>query len=212
MPASAPRKYAPRLPREERRELLLDATLRLLAEHGFGGISMEAVAREAEIAKTVVYDAFANKRELLQALLEREQERAFADIASALPTPPLSGDPLSILADSITSLLEAVRRRPETWRLILLPPEGTPPSVRADVERNRARLLRQIEPMAAWGAGQLGLGHLDPELTAHTILALAESSARLTLTQPRNFPPRRIADYTSDVLAVIARGRVARSS
>jgi AcrR family transcriptional regulator len=207
MASSTRRKYSPRLPREERREQLLDAALDLLAAEGFGGISMEAVAREAEIAKTVVYDAFANKEELLQALLEREQQHAFTDIVAALPKPPLEGDPLAILGESITAFLDAVRRRPASWRLILLPAEGTPPSVRAYVDRNRELLLRQIEPMVAWGEKQLGLEQVDPELTAYTILALAESSARLTLTQPRRFPPKRIADFTSDMLAVIARGR-----
>lgn len=210
MAVTSRRKYTPRMPREERREQILDATLRLIAERGFGGISMEAVAREAEIAKTVVYDAFGNQRELLQALMRREQERTFSDIAAALPTPPLAGDPLAILEESIVTTLEGVRRHPDTWKLILLPAEGTPPMVRAEVDRHRKRLLRQIEPMAAWGAEQLGLGHLDPELIAHTILALAESAARLTLTEPRRFPPKRIAGFTGDVLAVIARGRPSR--
>ena len=82
------RRYANRLPRAERREQLLDAALTLIAEHGFGGLSMEAVAREAEIAKTVVYDAFANQEVLLTALLEREQERVFSTIADAVPTCP----------------------------------------------------------------------------------------------------------------------------
>jgi AcrR family transcriptional regulator len=63
---------------------------------------MEAVARARRTSpKTVVYDAFGNQRELLRALLEREQERMLSAIAAALPTPPLSGEPADILADGL---------------------------------------------------------------------------------------------------------------
>jgi AcrR family transcriptional regulator len=203
MATSTRRKYSPRMPREERREQLLDAALHVIATRGFDGISMEAVAREAEIAKTVVYDAFGNQAEMLRALFEREQDRALSDVAAAMPTPPITGDPADVLVESITTLLEAVRRNPDTWRLILLPADGTPPALRANVDRHRAALLRQMEPLVAWGAGQLGLGHLDPELAAHTILAGAENAARLTLTQPRRFTPQRLAGFAADLLGAL---------
>jgi AcrR family transcriptional regulator len=205
MTASPPRKRSPRLPRAERREQLLDAALRLIAERGYGGASMEAVAREADIAKTVVYDAFGDLRGLLQALYEREQERVLSALAAAVPTPPLEGEPAEILAESIRTALEEVRRHPEAWRLILLPADGTPPSLRDEVSRHRERLVRQIEPMAAWGIAELGLGDLDPELAAHAILAGAEDAARLTLTHPRRFPPERIAGFAADLITAITR-------
>jgi AcrR family transcriptional regulator len=202
---STRRPRSPRLPRSERREQLLDAALHLISTQGFSAVSMEGVAREADIAKTVVYDAFGSVRELLGALLEREQERTLTAVAAAIPTGPLEGDPLEILTASLVSLLEAVRAHPDTWRLILLPAEGTPPAVRANVDRHREQLLRQIEPIAAWGLKRLGLGHLDSELTAHTLLAVSESAARLTLTEPRKFTPQRIAGFTADLLAAIGR-------
>jgi AcrR family transcriptional regulator len=210
MATSPTRKYSPRLPREERREQLLDAALRIIAADGFSGVSMEAVAREADIAKTVVYDAFGNKRELLGGLLEREQERVLSSIGAAMPALPLAGDPTQILANGLEAVLDAVHRHPETWRLILLPADGTPPSVRAEVERHREQLLRQMEPLVAWGAERLGFDHLDPELTAHLILGTAENAARLTLTQPRRFPPERLAGFAVDVLSAISPGAPGR--
>ncbi|MGH2953888.1 MAG: TetR/AcrR family transcriptional regulator [Solirubrobacterales bacterium] len=213
MTTAAPtrRRYSPRMPREERREQLLDATLRLIAEHGFGGVSMEAVAREAEIAKTVVYDAFGGKGELFQALFEREQERVLGAIAEAVPTPPLAGDPAAILVDSITTVLESVHRNPETWRLIVLPADGTPPALREEVNRHREQLVHQIEPMVEWGVANLSLGRLDVELGAHAIIAGAEDAIRLTLTYPERFPPDRVAGFAGDLLAAIA-GPPARSA
>lgn len=200
------RRYSPRLPREQRRDQLLDATLKLIARHGLTGVSMEAVAREAEIAKTVVYEAFGDKPALLQALFEREQQRVLTAIAAAVPVPPLAGDPAEILAASITTALEAVRRHPDAWRLILLPADGMPLSLREEVSRHRDGLVRQIEPMVAWGGEQLGLGHLDHELAAHTIIGAAEDAARLTLAHPKRFPPERIAEFTVELIRAFSRG------
>ena len=205
MAVSTRRRYSPRLPREERREQLLDATLGLISAEGFGAVSMEGVAREADIAKTVVYDAFANQDALLQALFEREQERALSDIAAAIPTFPIDGDPIDILIESLTTVLEAVRSHADTWRLILLPADGTPLVIRSEVDRHRDLLIRQLEPIVAWGVKELGLDRLDPELTAHTILAISENAARLTLTEPRRFTPRRLADFAADLLAAVVR-------
>jgi AcrR family transcriptional regulator len=194
------------MPREERREQLLGVALELISAHGFAGLTMEGVAREAKIAKTVVYDLFGNRGELLHALLEREQERALADVAAAIPA-SLDGQPLDLLSQSLTTVLEAVRAHPDTWRLILLPAEGTPPAVRTSVDRHRERLVAQIEPMVAWGVGQLGLGGLEPELTAETILALFENAIRLTITKPDQYPPERIATFVGGLAAAIARER-----
>lgn len=202
--AVSPRRYSPRLPREVRREQVLDAALHLIASRGFAGVSMEAIAREAEIAKTVVYDAFGNQAELLKALFEREQGRTLAAIAASMPTPPLDGDPAQILAASLESLLGEVRANADTWRLIVLPADGTPPALREEVNRHRERLVSQIEPMVAWGTGRLGISGLDNELAAYAILAGAEDAVRLTLTHPRRFPPERIAGFAADLVSAVA--------
>ncbi|MGI9021000.1 MAG: TetR/AcrR family transcriptional regulator [Solirubrobacterales bacterium] len=199
------RRYTPRLPRSERREQILDATLHLIAENGFGGVSMEAVAREVGVAKTVVYDAFANKEKLLNALFAREQQRTLAEIAAVIPTPPLEGEPAEILATSVERLLKAVAEHPDAWRLILMPADGMPSVVRDEVNRHREGLVDQIQPMIAWGMERLGIGSLDSELAAAGILGAAENAARLSLTDPKRFPPQRIAEFAADVVTTIRR-------
>ena len=206
MAVTTRRRYSPRMPREQRREQLLGVALELISAHGFGGLTMEGVAREAKIAKTVVYDLFGNREELLHALLAREQERALSDVAAAIPV-SLDGEPIDLLMGSLSTVLEAVRRHPDTWRLILLPAEGTPPAVRASVDRHRDQLVEQIEPMVAWGVAQLGLGRLEPELTAETILALFENAIRLTITKPESYPPERLAGFVGELAALVTRER-----
>jgi AcrR family transcriptional regulator len=205
MPSTARRRYSPRRPRAERREQLLDAALRVVDADGFVGLSVEGVAREADLAKTVVYDTFSNREGLLTALLAREQERALASLAAAMPEPPLPDDPRQVLTDSLVTLLTAVREHPETWRLILLPPEGTPPVVRKTVDRQRGLLVRQVEPIVEWGLKRIGAEGLDAELATQALVASCENAIRLTLTQPDQFPPRRLADFAAEVVSALAR-------
>src|SRR5918994_6585818 len=87
MPADTPtprRPYAPRMPPEERREQILDATLALVAEKGYESVSMEGIARVAGVTKPVVYDLFGTLADLLEALLKREEERALAQLAELM--------------------------------------------------------------------------------------------------------------------------------
>jgi AcrR family transcriptional regulator len=194
------RRYSPRRPRAERREQLFDAALRVADRDGFGAVTMEGVARKAGLAKTVVYDSFGNREELLRGLLMREQERALESLAAAMPEPPLPEDPREVLTASLVILLSAVREHPETWRLILLPPEGTPPVVRKTVDRQRELLVRQIEPMVEWGLKRIGAPALDPELATQALVASCENAIRLTLTQPERFPSERLADFAAALI------------
>jgi AcrR family transcriptional regulator len=198
------RRYSPRRPRAERREQLLDAALRLIDAKGFGSASIEGIAREAGLAKTVVYDTFGNREKLLRALLARERERALASLAAAMPEPPLADDPRRILTESLGVLLAGVREHPETWRLILLPPEGTPPVVRKTVDRQREALVRQLEPIVTWGLERAGAAQLDSEVATHALVASCENAIRLTLTQPERFPAERLAGFAADLLDAVA--------
>jgi len=173
---------------------VLDAALTVLDSAGFSGFSVEAVAREADLAKTVVYDAVGNQAEVLRALVAREQDRAIADIAAALPLPPFD-QPEDLLADGVTALLDAVLEHPATWRLILLPPEGTPPELRKAVDSHRAQLRETLIPIVQWAVDQLDATDLDAEVATHALLATVENGIRLTLTEPDRFPPERLADF-----------------
>ena len=197
------RRRAPRLPAAVRREQILDAALRLVIDHGFGAISMEGVARAVGVAKTVVYEAFPNTDELLRALLHREESLVHAEIARIVPDSPTGLDPDRLLVDGVTAVLRAVRRRPDGWRLFLLPPDGTPPALRRRVSKRRKELLKQIEPLITLaGRSWPGLAALDPELTARLMLGLVEEAARLTLERPRHFTPERVREFLSSLLAL----------
>jgi AcrR family transcriptional regulator len=205
--ASTRRPYAPRMPPEQRREQLLDAALRVIAAEGYGGVTIEAIAREAGVTRPVVYGPFENLGELLHALFERQEQRALSQIAEAVPADFGDRDTDEAIVDGIHAFLLAVASDPNTWRPILLPPESTPAVVRERVDRNRAQILRRLEQLAAWGLERRGgPAGLDIELLARTILVAGEEAGRLVLTDPDRYPPERLKRYAAAMLAAAPRG------
>ena len=206
-PGAAPkprRRYAPRMPPAERREQLIDAALSVILRDGYGGVSIEAVARSAGVTRPVVYDHFPNLGRLLRALVEREERYSLQQLEEVVPSDPSKGEPVEVLAGSVRRFLDVVRSRPETWRLILLPIDGTPQIVREHVEVNRGRILERIERIVRWSVdrGQLPPG-IDVELAARAIRDLSEEAGRLVLTEPERFTPDRYERFVQSVLNLI---------
>jgi AcrR family transcriptional regulator len=198
------RPYAPRMAPEQRREQVLDAALRVILELGYRGVSIEAIAREAGVTRPVIYDHFANLAQLLRALIGREEQYALGQLERVLPPTLDDTVPGQILPSSIRRLLEEVRARPDTWRLILLPPAGTPEIVREHVERNRSRALERIESMVRQATERPELPPtFDVELAARAILDLSEEAGRMVLTAPGVFSPERYERFVASLTGLI---------
>ena len=200
------RPYAPRLPPEQRREQLIDAALEVILERGYARISIEAVARAAGITRPVVYDHFPNLNRLLHAAVEREERISLAQLDHVVPDEPGDQAPRELLGDGMARFLDAVTSRPATWRIILLPLEGTPPIVRQHIQAGRTRVLQRIERLVGWAAERSELAHgLDVELTARAIRDFCEQAGRMVLTDPARYPPERYERFAQDFLDRLAR-------
>jgi AcrR family transcriptional regulator len=203
-PVAAATKRTERLAPEVRREMLLDATLELAGEQGFTRMTVEAVARQAGVTRPVVYDIFGDLGGLLLALLEREEERALRALAEIVPRELPDQDPEDVLVDGVRDFLEAVAREPRTWRLLLLPPEGSPPALRKRVGATRRTLAAHIARLLDWGLERRGgPAGLDTQVLARLLVAVSEDAARLMLSSPRNHTPARIAEAARGMLAML---------
>ena len=200
------RRYAPRLPPGQRREQLLDAALSVILELGYSGVSIEAIARTAGVTRPVVYDHFPNLGRLLHALVEREERVALDQLEHVLPADTGSVEPGELLAGGGKRFLDAVASCPATWRIILLPPDGTPAIVREHVETNRASTLRRIEQVVELTLERPGApAELDVELTARAIRDLGEEAGRMVLTDPERYPPERYEHFVETIIGLIWR-------
>jgi AcrR family transcriptional regulator len=203
------RRYAPRMVPEKRREQLIDAALNVIVEQGYEGISIESIARVAGVTRPVIYDHFSNLGRLLEALIEREEAYALAQLDDVVPSAPqATGDPPVMFAAGVRRFLDAVASRPNTWRIILLPPEGTPAIVREHVETNRARLLARLIEFVRWAVERSGIRvDLDIEICARAILRLSEEAGRMVLTDRERFSPERYERFVRTVMELIWSGR-----
>jgi AcrR family transcriptional regulator len=185
----------PRMSAEQRREQLLDTTKAIVARDGFHAVSIEAVAREAGITRPVVYGHFKDLDALLEAMIDREGDRALTQLAEVLPRVGEAGDRTEMLIAALRGYLDAVRAQPITWRLVLMPPEGAPEKMRAKIAEGRAAVVSQLAVAMSSGFGP-GRESPDPELTARTVSEFADAMAKLILTDPENWPVERILDHT----------------
>ena len=63
---------------------ILDAAIVEFERHGYRRVALDDVARRAGVSRTTIYRRFANKDELVGAVIERENVALFADIAAEL--------------------------------------------------------------------------------------------------------------------------------
>jgi AcrR family transcriptional regulator len=191
------------MPAEQRRTQLLDAAIAIIARDGYAGVSVDAIAREADVSRTVVYGVFDSLDELLYALLDRQQRRAIGQLLAALPA-DLGAAPLDeVVVAVIRQWASAVAGDPETWRPILLAPEGQPQPVRERIAGERDALRIRIQALL-----ELGLGTpppVDAEIAAHAVIALAEYFGRMIVADPEGFDAERLVGAVAMLLPTLRR-------
>lgn len=188
-----------RLPAAARREQILDATKALALRRGFHAVSIDAVARAAQISRPIVYDHFRDLPGLLEALVEREAARAQEQLEAVMPTDIAPGDARGALLDAQRRYLEAAQADPDTWRLVLMPPEGAPESMREHIATGRTEAVATLAAALAPLLGDRS-DVLDPELLARMLSTMADEAVRLVLTDPERYPVERLLAGTRWIL------------
>lgn len=197
------RPYAARVPADVRREQLLDAALMVIVRDGYDAVSVDAIAREAGVTRPVVYGVFDGLRPLLEALLDRQQARALAQLGEALPAKPDLSDPDRLVEETARRLIDVVRSDPMTWRPILFAQQGMPEQARARIDADRENFLAQVTGLIEIGLVLRGGPAVDAEVAAHAVLAVLEHFGRLLLTEPDRFDTDRLVGTLTGLLKAV---------
>lgn len=198
------RRRAAHLGPQRRRPLVLDAAVTLFVERGFAGTSMEMIAEAAGVTRPVVYDCFASKAALFEALLEREERRLLEELVRAVPDQPNLVDTQALLSEGFTALLQAAAAAPDSWRLLFLSQHGSDPSVAARIARGRELVTKRIGRLAELVLAQRGLkGDVErlSRLVAHLLVGQGEAAVRLMLNGPDRWDPGELGDLLGRMTA-----------
>ncbi len=198
-----PRKYAPRLPREQRREQLMDAAMTVLDGCQLHELSMEAVADAAGVGKPVLYTVFRTRGELVAALLRREHHLGIDQVRAAMPDDLTVLGPTGAYAATISAFLRVVLENPTRWRLILTMPDSAPREYRDALRASRSSILAQAEELAKAGIALIpAMAPLDPVLLGHTMLSFAEMLGRLAVNDPDTYPRERLEEFARTAMSL----------
>lgn len=201
-PSRPKRRYARRLPVEQRREHLLDAALRVIARDGYESVSVEAIAQEAEVTRPVVYSAYDGLEPLLHALLDRTQRRALVSALRLMPEPGRDQDVTDWALEAFAALLDIVRKEPDVWRPVLGLTRNAPAVVRDRIDATRELIRGYLVDAFQEGLERRNDSkEVDVDLLAHLTLVTAEEFARLTLEDPDRYDKDRLMATIESLLS-----------
>jgi AcrR family transcriptional regulator len=180
--------------------MILDAALEVFNAKGYAGTTMQSVADAAGVTKPVVYDSFANRDELLLALLAREEQHLVISIVSALPADPTVGTPEEHVLEGLTAFLTAVQKNPQSWRIVFGAQYGAAPVVSERVRAARAFLVESLRLTLL----QSLPGVTDPEanlpVLAELLASMTEACARMLVIDGTTRSPAELARTVSQVV------------
>ena len=112
--------------RLDRREELVEATLRAIRQHG-ASVGMDDIAAAAATSKTVFYRHFTDRAGLYHAVSARVDGLILRDLGKALgetgvPLADVVASPQALIAAAIDSYLALVEKDPEVYRFIVAAP------------------------------------------------------------------------------------------
>jgi len=180
-----------RMSAESRRDQILDATRQVVDAEGFHAASIERIAQECGITRTLIYQQFGSLSGMLVAMVDREFKHATAGFMLAIQRQPPSDKEKFTAA--LAGMLDAVDAAPATWRMFLMPPEGGPPELFERLAKSRALTMSYISmALEASGLEMTIIVSEDRELTIRMMYAVAEELVKLRLQDPKTYTTERL--------------------
>lgn len=124
---------------ERRRPQVLDAALELANEHGLGTVTIGSVATRMGVTRPVVYACYADRVEMINALLDREGGQLLTAVLEALRSSGKAASPEEAFVTGTRSLLRTASERADAWRLLLL---GEPDAAMSERFRSARSMVR----------------------------------------------------------------------
>ena len=142
----------------ERRNELVDGTLEAIRRRG-SNVSMDEIAAEIGVSKTVLYRYFVDKNDLTTAVMMRfAQTTLIPNMAAALSS---NLDGYDLTREIIRVYVDTVAAEPETYRFVMTNNSASKNKVVADSEQIIARMLAVMMRRRMVEAG-MDIGGVEP--------------------------------------------------
>ena len=186
-----------RMPAAERRQQLLDISLRVFARDGYHETSMNALAAEAGVTKPVLYQHFASKHNLVVEVLNRVGDRLHSSIVAAVLTEETPRDRVEA---GFRAFFRFFDDEPDAFAVLYESKLGAEPEFRGDALRIQAAFAETVARIIH------DAGREDALAMASGVSGLSEGMIRHWMGQGRS----RSADEMAALAARLAWGGLER--
>lgn len=181
--------------REEQRARILDGARKVFARKGMAA-TMTEVAAAANVSQGLAYRYFANKEEIVHALVKEVVQSGPVTMSSFLEMPGTPGERLDFL---VSRLLEGRREYPEFYQFLyhVLSDETTPDDLRELVSRQGQVFQDVLRQLIIEGQATGEVAEDDPDQLMAAVMACLEGLWRvMAFLDPKQvkklFPDARI--------------------
>lgn len=161
-------------------EAILDAAVIEFERHGVRRVALDDVARRAGVSRTTIYRRFANRDELVAAVIERENIALFADIAEEVKR---AGPQSNYYVEAFTLSILKFRRHRVLYRMMTDEPALLLDLARTHYDAAIARMAAALRVIFPAGLAER-IGEDAVEELADTVLRYAAMVLLLPSAQP----------------------------
>jgi AcrR family transcriptional regulator len=173
--------------RQERREQLLNTALRLFAEEGFEATSISKIAREAGVAKGLLYNYFASKEELMEQIIYLAMEK----MAGLFMTIRKEGDPKEVIREAFYLIRDSLKNDLTFWKFYK--------RFGSQLSTNKQLMDKIFRDMQDWvlrmNELMAKLGFRNPQLETFKLSAIIDGITADYVAMTEHYPLDAMIDY-----------------
>ena len=159
----------------QRSRQLLDAAARVMEREGSHAVSMQAVAKEADVSVGLIYRYFGGKHELLLAVILNVLEDFAATVPAAVEA--ASDDPVERLAAAFRAYCGVIDRHRHATVLTYRESKSLDEAGRDRIKELEVETTQPLVRLLREGADAGVLRPVDPEMVAYNLLLIAHAWA-----------------------------------
>lgn len=165
----------------------------IAVENGIAAVTMAAIAERMRVTRPVVYACFADRVELIDALIQREEGYLVSGVLEVVtPRDVDAGE--TVFVEGFRALLAKAAGRPDAWRLVYGNPD---PAVADSFGRGRALVVERctelLRPtLRAWGTEDAD--RKLPVLVEQWV-STGEGAVRALLADEGNWTPQELGAF-----------------